>query len=538
MTASRRSHQVLPQNLLSLLPPTGLRFLIVVLLILGIFFRFVHLDRKIYWGDESSALLRISGYSPAEVMQDLEGRIVGVEDVLKYQRTTPQTSIFDTINASAANATHPPLYFLITKWWMQLFGNSMAVTRSISALISLLAFPCIYWLCLELFNSSLVGWMAIALIAISPFHVIYAQEARMYSLWTVTILLSSAVLLWAMRTKTKVSWIIYGTTVALGIYTHLFFMFVAIGHGIYVVIIERFRLSKTFVYYLLASLASFLAFAPWLWVIIVNRSSFESATAWATQNMSLLSLVKYWLYNVSYVFIDFFFVFTYYPDSPFNWSFGKFLIPLVLSLIIYSIYLLCQRTHVRIWLFILTLIASTALAVILPDLISGGYRSIMGRYFTPCYLGIELAVAYLLTTKINSGDVNIWEHKVWKIVTFLLISGGVLSCIISSQSETWWNKRTISYDNLHGVRIINQAPNPLLITKSPPLSLSHKLDSKVKIMVVNQSNTPKIPDGFSNVFLFKHSWQKLPSGIDKEQKYKMDIAYKGRKQSLWRLSKE
>lgn len=44
-----------------------------------------------------------------------------------------------------------------------------------------------------------------ALIAVSPFHVLYAQEAREYSLWTVTILLSSAALLRAMRVKTKLS---------------------------------------------------------------------------------------------------------------------------------------------------------------------------------------------------------------------------------------------------------------------------------------------------------------------------------------------
>ncbi len=31
---------------------TSLRFLIIVLLVLGLFFRFVNLDRKVYWLDE------------------------------------------------------------------------------------------------------------------------------------------------------------------------------------------------------------------------------------------------------------------------------------------------------------------------------------------------------------------------------------------------------------------------------------------------------------------------------------------------------
>ena len=39
-----------------------------------------------------------------------------------------------------------------------------------------------YWLCLELFESSVTAWLAVAIIAISPFQIVYAQEARPYSL--------------------------------------------------------------------------------------------------------------------------------------------------------------------------------------------------------------------------------------------------------------------------------------------------------------------------------------------------------------------
>jgi hypothetical protein len=37
---------------------------------------------------------------------------------------------------------------------VQLFGDSIAVTRSLSAVFSVLALPCMYWLSLELFESS------------------------------------------------------------------------------------------------------------------------------------------------------------------------------------------------------------------------------------------------------------------------------------------------------------------------------------------------------------------------------------------------
>ena len=93
------------------------------------------------------------------------------------------------------NPHHPPLYYVINRIWGKIFGTSILAMRSLPAIISLLAFPCIHWLCLELFEESITGSVAIALIAVSPFHLAYAQEARQYSLWVVITLLSSEALL-------------------------------------------------------------------------------------------------------------------------------------------------------------------------------------------------------------------------------------------------------------------------------------------------------------------------------------------------------
>jgi uncharacterized membrane protein len=152
--------------------------------------------------------------------------------------------------------------------------------RTLPALFSLLALPCIYWLCLELFESSLTGWVAVALLAISPFQVLYAQESREYSLWTVTILASSLALLRARRRQTKASWFIYAVTLTLSLYTFLFSALVALGHGIYIVAIERFRLTKVLISYLLALLAGMLLFSPWLIVFITNWGQFQHAQGW------------------------------------------------------------------------------------------------------------------------------------------------------------------------------------------------------------------------------------------------------------------
>jgi uncharacterized membrane protein len=128
-----------------------------------------------------------------------------------------------------------------------------------SAVFSLLALPCMYWLCLELFESSLTAWLAVSLLAVSPFPIVYAQEARPYSLFVLIILLSSAALLRGMRLKTNSSWAIYAATVGVGFYSHLLFALVLLGHEIYVAIWENLRFNKAVIGYLLAASAGFIA---------------------------------------------------------------------------------------------------------------------------------------------------------------------------------------------------------------------------------------------------------------------------------------
>jgi uncharacterized membrane protein len=77
---------------------------------------------------------------------------------------------------------HPPLYYTLLHFWMT-FGDSAANVRSFSALVSTLTVPVIYLLGRRL-GGAPVGLLAALLLAISPFHVRFAQETRMYTLLT------------------------------------------------------------------------------------------------------------------------------------------------------------------------------------------------------------------------------------------------------------------------------------------------------------------------------------------------------------------
>lgn len=531
---------------------TALRFIIVVILMLGIFFRFVNLDRKVYWHDEAFTSIRVSGYLGKEIVKEVfKGQVIGIRNLDKYQKPSLEKNLLGTINGLAQEEPqHPPLYFVMMRIWAQLFGGSVAVTRSLSVFISFLVFPAIYWLCLELFESPLVGWMAIAIVAVSPFHVLFAQEAREYGLWTVTILLSSAALLRALRHKTKLNWGIYAVSLAVGLYTFLFSGLVAIGHGIYVVATENFQRTKTVTAYLFATFVGFLAFVPWIIVVIISFSALRGTTKWAAKDYGLLFLVKTWYLNLSRIFIDLDTDVFFDIDFSFNKLITYLSLPIVV-LIGYSIYFLCRNSPKRVWLFILTLIGSTALALLLPDLILGGRRSITARYLFPCVLGIELAVAYLLITKITSISVNSQQRKLWQLVTLALVSIGVASNVSIAGAEVTWNK-TMSCYNPQLSRIINQANHPLLVSSSYGsnvaylLSLSHLLDTKVQLQLVVEPDIPKIPDSFGEIFLFNPSKVWLAQ-FEKDQTYKIEPIYQPTCRAygdllwgvqLWRLEKK
>jgi uncharacterized membrane protein len=116
------------------------RFLIIVILVMGMFFRFANLQKKVYWIDEGYTSLGISGYTESEFIQELgDGQIKQIKSLQNYQRINAEKSVLDTVKKLALEESQlTPLYFVAARCWGQLFGDSIAVTRSLSAVFSVL----------------------------------------------------------------------------------------------------------------------------------------------------------------------------------------------------------------------------------------------------------------------------------------------------------------------------------------------------------------------------------------------------------------
>ncbi len=507
-----------------------LLILLVVILAIGVACRILNLDTKPVWGDEAhtfsvvsgyASFSVISGYAESEVLDQLStDKIVSVSDFLRYQYPNSDRTLADTLQKLYTDV-HPPLYFLTTRFWVESLGHSVSVLRSISAVFSILALPCMYWLCLELFSSPLVGGMATALLAVSPIQVIYAQEARPYSLLTLVVLFSGACLLWALRTRKKVAWFAYIAALILGLYSQYFFVLVVLGYGIYVFSIESFRFTKVFRQFLFATLLGFIAFLPWAIAVLLHLSYFKGASAWMSQHtLSLPGAIRLWSENISLSFVD--------PRASEYFGLGKFgfyfLLPPILVLVGYSIYYLYRKTPKQVYLFVFLLIGSTALPLVIADLILGGNRQIWPRYLIPCFLGVQISVAHLLSAKalsIEFTEKN-WKRNVWLAVTAVLLTSGIFFCSIILQANTWWNKYG-GEGTLRVAQIIAQAENPLVIVnrQRPGTVFFYNLKPEVKLMFVDEKNSRSfkfINEG--DVFLLNPT--KAMQAEIKQRKYRLE----------------
>lgn len=523
------------------LPPLGLRLLLIAVLVLGVYFRFVNIDRKVYWRDEAYTSMRISGYTLSDIAEGIfTGQVVSRDEVQRYQRLSPDRGLDDTMRALSGNPEHPPFYYLSARFWSQIFGTSVQAMRSLPAIISLLAFPAVFWLCWELFQAPLVGWIAIALIAVSPLHVLYAQEARQYSLWIVTILLSNAALLRAMRVKTFSSWAIYAVALASTFYTFLFTILVALGQGIYVLIRERFRWTNNLRNFIFAGLASVVAFLPWVSLILLNFSRVQALTAHTGAQEDLTSkitfpvLLQRWGTNISRLFFD-----GDFRGIDLN---NPLFILFAAILTAVAFYWLYRHTETQVWLLLYSWAGTTAFALILPDLILGGRRSVVPRYSIPCYLAIGVAVAYLLASAIAPHVKPKGLKVAGQVVLISLLLGGIFSCRAMSQSGGWWWNKASNSNNPSIARIINKAERPLVVADAPPstrqsfdkvgavgdvLSLSYSLSDRVQYLLVIEPTIPQIPSGY-DVFLLDPS-DEMRAELEKQ--YEIETVYErsGRK---------
>ncbi|WP_019504787.1 glycosyltransferase family 39 protein [Pleurocapsa sp. PCC 7319] len=510
----------------------SLIFLITVLLGLGVFFRFANLETKVFWVDEAATITRVAGYTQAEIIDDLISQdIVDIDTLLSYQRITPERTIQDTFNALLKSPEHAPLYFILTRILVQLTSSSIANIRILSAIFSLLIFPCLYWLARELFASYTVSWIAVSLMSVSPFFVAYAQEARPYSLWTIGLLLMSASFLKALRSNSWQPWIGYIFSTIFAFYTSLFSIFVAIAQGVYLLLLRKNFKFQVMKKYLLAMVIIILAFSPWLIVIFNSTHLVHENTTWMRNYFDFATVIAVWIGSILLIFGDLpldpntnpiqigiilvgslflfsslflivslwnkfsinthkiisysgvfcFFIVSIlifnYPSILVNHDYfnpvviiGTIVALFILMLSAYSSYYLKNKSNTNTWMFIASLILAIPIPLFILDLINQGLSSATPRYLMPSKIGIQLAVAYTFNKYLflHYDFQSIKTKTFWRAIALLLLTVGIVSCTLNLNKSPIYQKNR----NIHNIpiaQIINQQDSPLIFAEADSL---------------------------------------------------------------------
>jgi uncharacterized membrane protein len=486
---------------------------------LGGWLRLAHLDSKVYWHDETQTSLRVFGYRLGDFVHDtFTGELLTVDQIRTYQRAQPDQGLPRALEMIAQRPEHGPLYYVLAYFSGRAFDLPQVGVRAASALMSLLLMPLMYLLAWELFRDRAAAAIAAALAALSPIHLLYAQEAREYALWAVTTVGASAALLRAMRVRTRGAWRVYALSAVVGLYSHLLFLAVAAAHGLYIVVSaeDRQRFLRP---YARALAVSVLLFSPWLYLLATHAKKVHEVTAWMRQDLGLGGLLEAWAQHLGHLFFDL-------PWGKDWW---------VLSVLVLAAagLALSYGPQKRARRFLFALIGVGAATVMLPDLLGGGRRSAEARYLMPVWVGLELVAAYGLGQAVASSSRAVRALGAGTVTGLLL--AGLVSLLAISGSDTSWSKGVSAF-NPEFARIINQAERPLVVSTNGDinpgeiLSLSYLLDPKVRLILTDYGRFPDIPPGYTDVFLVNPS-RELQEAL--AANYRLEVLHNSGR--LWKL---
>ena len=114
----------------------------------------------------------------------------------------------------------PPLWFFVTHFFVKALGNSETAVRLPSVIAGVLGILAIYKVGEALFDRT-IGLISAFLLAVSPMHLHFSQEARFYAGIVLFSLLSIYFLYQGMNSGEKKWWIGFTMATLVNLYTHL-----------------------------------------------------------------------------------------------------------------------------------------------------------------------------------------------------------------------------------------------------------------------------------------------------------------------------
>lgn len=220
------------------------RMLFVAIVLLGFGLRVAFLDHQSLWWDEVKSVFRAT-ISPSLLFEDL-------------------------LNKKG----HVPLYFLLLQGWAKL-GVSDFLVRYFSVIWGTIGVALMYRLG-DVVGKRPLAQTAAFLLAISPFHIWYSQEARMYSMLPSLLTAATLFLLYGIRKNQWHNWLAYALLMTTAVYTHYFTIFILFAHCLFFALHVRDLQQQAMRWF---GTAVFITLSFSLYILrIVNNGGYQNAT--------------------------------------------------------------------------------------------------------------------------------------------------------------------------------------------------------------------------------------------------------------------
>ena len=179
--------------------------------------------------------------------------------------------------ALLSDGVHPPGYYLLLRVGLELFGHTEFALRFLSVLTGTLAVPLIFQLG-RVLGDGRWGLVAALLLALNPFALWYAQEARMYSL-LLCLSIAAGYAFWKLVTwPDPRHWLWLTLISALSFVVHYFAFLFSLVQFVYLVVTLR-RTHRVLRWWVAAQGFAFLLFLPWA-LVIATREGRNFGIGW------------------------------------------------------------------------------------------------------------------------------------------------------------------------------------------------------------------------------------------------------------------
>jgi uncharacterized membrane protein len=229
------------------------RTLVLLILALGLMLRIYNIARYgSSWDEQISNLIANGSYN---------------ENLPQGTFTNADVRAQNTAGSVAAGTVkdngNSIAYNIILHYWLKLFGNGDAQSRSLSMLTGLLMIPLAFRFSVLLFNNVRAAAFTALLFSIHPLLVEFSQATRAYSMGTFFCLWSTYAFYKIITGQaTRKTYIIYTVTAALALLTHYLAVTVFLAHGI--IFLLYVRKKHVLISYIVSGVIACTLFGAWM----------------------------------------------------------------------------------------------------------------------------------------------------------------------------------------------------------------------------------------------------------------------------------